>query len=183
MVWSPARPMKSVGSFSRSRQFAWLALFCCLSGCAHTEWDGRTYANDGMRFQTGPVAPGWRSIEPGYARLAFRDAARDLVISVNGRCGRDSDDVPLQALTQHLFLYFTDRQILKQETLTLDGREALRTELSAKLDGVPRRFVVYVLKKDGCVYDFVLIATPSVAASSIQEFDQFVFGFSTKAHP
>lgn len=183
MVWSRALPMMSVGSTYRGHQFAWLALFCWLTACAHSPWDGRNYAKDGLRFQTGPVAEGWRNVEPGYARLAFRDAARDLVISVNGRCGRDSDDVPLTALTQHLFLYFTDRQILKQETLTLDEREAMRTELSAKLDGVPRRFVVYVLKKNGCVYDFVLIAAPSVTASSVQEFDRFVSGFSTKARP
>jgi hypothetical protein len=180
MVWSPARPM-ILGSLSRCRLLAWLVAFCLLTGCARSAWDGRTYANDNVRFQTGPVAPGWRSIEPGYALLAFQDAARDLVISVNGRCGKDSDDVPLGSLTQHLFLYFTERRILKQETLMLDGREALRTELSAKLDGVPRRFVVYVLKKDGCVYDFVLIAAPSVLPRPIQEFDQFVSGFSTRA--
>jgi hypothetical protein len=120
-------------------------------------------------------------MEAEQALLAFRDPARDLVISVNGRCGKDGDDVPLSALTQHLFLYFTDRQPLTQAALSLDGREALRTELSAKLDGVPRRFVVYVLKKDGCVYDFILIAEPTVSPSSIGEFDRFVSGFSTNA--
>jgi hypothetical protein len=70
---------------------------------------------------------------------------------------------------------------VRQDTLPLDSREALRTELSAKLDGVPRRFVVYVLKKDGCVYDFILVAAPTVTPSSIGEFDQFVSGFSANA--
>jgi len=122
-------------------------------------------------------------MEAENALLAFRDPARDLVISINGRCGKDSDDVPLSALTQHLFLYFTDRQPLTQAAFSLDGREALRTVLSAKLDGVLRRFVVYVLKKDGCVYDFILIAEPTVSPSSISEFDRFVSGFSTNAPP
>ncbi len=172
-----------LGNSSRSSHVVWLALFCLLTACAHRPWDGRTYANDGVRFQTGPLPPGWRSIEPANALLAFRDPARDLVVSVNGRCGKESDDVPLTALTQHLFMFFTERQIHRQSTVSLDGREALRTELSAKLDGVPRRFVVYVLKKNGCVYDFVLIATPSVTPGSIQEFDHFVSGFSTNAVP
>jgi hypothetical protein len=168
-------------SLSLSRRAAWLCVCWLLASCAHSAWDGRTYANDTVRFRTGPVAPTWRRIDAGYALLAIRDSGRDLVISVNGRCGKDSDDVPLAALTNHLFLYFTERQILRQDTLPLDSREALRTELSAKLDGVPRRFVVYVLKKDGCVYDFILVAAPSVAPGSIGEFDQFVSGFSANA--
>ena len=43
------------------------------------------------------------------------------------------DDVPLEALTHHLFLHFTDRKLIRQERLTLDGRAALRTELNASL--------------------------------------------------
>ena len=46
----------------------------------------------------------------------------------------------------------------EQQLVEMDGREALRTHLIAKLDGVPKRFTVYVLKKDGCVYDFLHVA-------------------------
>jgi hypothetical protein len=169
------------GRLNLSRRFAWLCVLCLVTACARSAWDGHTYASGAVQFQTGPIAPGWHRMEAESALLAFRDPARDLVVSVNGRCGKDGDDVPLSALTQHLFLYFTDRQPLTQVALSLDGREALRTELSAKLDGVPRRFVVYVLKKDGCVYDFVLIAEPAVSPNSIGEFDRFVSGFSTNA--
>ncbi len=68
--------------------------------------------------------------------------------------------MPLTALTHHLFLHFTDRELASQKTVELDGREALRSELTARLDGVPKHFVIYVLKKDGCVYDFMHIAPP-----------------------
>jgi len=171
----------TLGCLSLCHRFAWLGVLCLVTACARSAWDGHTYTNEAVQFQTGPIAPGWHRMEAEHALLAFRDPARDLVISINGRCGKDGDDVPLSALTQHLFLYFTDRQPLTQAALSLDGREALRTELSAKLDGVPRRFVVYVLKKDGCVYDFILIAEPAVSPSSISEFDRFVTGFSTNA--
>lgn len=171
----------TLGRLSLTRCFARLGVLCLASACARPAWDGHTYASGAVQFQTGPIAHGWHRMEGEPALLAFRDPARDLVISVNGRCGKDSDDVPLSALTQHLFLYFTDRQPLAQTALSLDGREALRTELSAKLDGVQRRFVVYVMKKDGCVYDFILIAEPTVSPSSVSEFDRFVSGFSTNA--
>jgi hypothetical protein len=95
---------------------------------------------------------------------------------MNGRCGVDGDDVPLAALTHHLFLNFTKRHVESQQTVELDGREALRTELTAELDGVSKRFLVFVMKKDGCVYDFMWIGA---AEASPGEFQRFVQGFST----
>jgi len=59
-------------------------------------------------------------------------------VLVNARCGHDGDDIPLLALTQHLFMNFTERQTVEQKIVPLDGREAMHTILSAKLDGVPR---------------------------------------------
>ena len=98
-------------------------------------------------------------------------------MALSGRCGLDGDDVPLSSLTHHLFLQFTEREIHSQKLTELDGREALRTELSAKLDGVPMHYVVYVLKKDGCVYDFMLIG--SNESGAVSGFEQFVQGFAT----
>ena len=97
-------------------------------------------------------------------------------MAVNGRCGKDAEDVPLKSLTQHLFLQFTDRQLEDQELLSLDGREALRTEMTAKLDGVQKYFHVVVLKKDGCVYDFLQIANQHLEK---EPFLDFVRGFQS----
>ena len=45
---------------------------------------------------------------------------------VNGRCGKDGEDVPLASLTQHLFLGFTEREIdCEQTVVPFDGREAM----------------------------------------------------------
>lgn len=156
--------------------------FCVLfqaSACGNSSWDGRVFRGNNMEFRAGQVPAGWRRIEDDGSLLTFRDAGRDLLVTVNGRCGKDGDDVPLEALTQHLFVYFTDRNVVEQHIVTLDGRDALRTELSAKLDGVSRHFIVYVMKKNGCVYDFILIGAPNVDIASKAEFDQFVLGFGT----
>ncbi len=94
-----------------------------------------------------------------------------------GAVSLDGDDVPLTSLTQHLFLQFTERTQLSQTNVSLDGREALRTEISAALDGVKKQYLVYVLKKDSCVYDFMYIAADS-APGSRAEFERFVQGFA-----
>jgi hypothetical protein len=147
--------------------------------CAGPRYDGRVYDDGKLRFHTGPVPAEWHSIEADGTLLAFRDDQAAATVAVNGRCGVDGDDVPLASLTQHLFLQFTERETKSQSELTLDGRAALRTELTGKLDGVPKLFVVYVLKKDGCVYDFWRISDPSAANTTA--FEGFVRGFATES--
>jgi hypothetical protein len=132
-----------------------------------------------MRFRVGQIPSSWRAVDADGTLLAFRDDAANATVALNGRCGVDGDDVPLSSLTQHLFLEFTDRTPVAQQTLSLDGREALRTEISAALDGVRKRYLVYVMKKDGCVYDFMYIAAAEADSGARAEFERFVQGFST----
>lgn len=161
------------------RRAAWLLGVTILSSaCAGPHYDGRVYDDGKLRFHTGPVPPAWHAIEADGTLLAFRDEQAPAMVAVNGRCGVDGDDVPLASLTQHLFLQFTERELKSQEELTLDGRAAMRTELNGKLDGVPKHFLVYVLKKDGCVYDFWRISDPG---SDTSTFEGFVRGFATES--
>jgi hypothetical protein len=150
-----------------------------VSACAASHYDGRLYDDGKLRFRTGPVPSGWHQVEADGTLIAFRDDVAPATVAVNGRCGVDGDDVPLASLTQHLFLQFTDRELKSQAELILDGRAALRTELLGKLDGVPKHFIVYVLKKDGCVYDFWRIADPTSGDQA--PFEGFVRGFSTES--
>ena len=103
------------------------------------------YRGDGLSFRIGEVPPSWARLDVKNARLAFRDESAESTVLVNARCGKDSDDVPLQALTQHLFMMFTERETLEQKVVPMDGREAMHTVLRAKLDGVPKMFDAYVL--------------------------------------
>lgn len=160
------------------RRILLIAALAC-AACASSGFDGRVYHDSDVRFRVGAVPASWRRLELEGARLAFRDDAANATIAVNGRCGVDGDDVPLASLTQHLFLEFTNREPVSQAPLSLDGREALRTEIFASLDGVKKRYVVYVLKKDSCVYDFMWIAPAGAGEGSLPEFERFVQGFAT----
>lgn len=150
-----------------------------LAGCGGASFDGHVFQNDELAFRVGAVPPDWHPIEATGSLVAFRDDSAPAYIAVGGRCGKDGDDVPLEALTHHLFLDFTEREVENQVKVELDGREALHTELTAKLDGVTRRLTVFVMKKNGCVYDFWHVAPPAVPADSRRQFVAFVQGFST----
>ncbi len=166
------------GLHPRARALLFLGSWLPLS-CASTSFDGQIYKNDELAFRVGPRPADWRALESDSALLAFRDDAHAATVAVNGRCGKDGDDVPLQALTHHLFLHFTDRRVLSQDIVSLDGRDALRTEMVAELDGVRKHFSVYVIKKDGCVYDFVYIGEQNAGDAGRAEFERFVQGFAT----
>jgi hypothetical protein len=159
------------------------ALAASVMGCGGgPAFDGQRYAGKGVAFRIGGQPASWTRIEVSDGLLAFRDEQASATILINGRCGRDGEDVPLGALTQHLFLQFTEREIEDEQVVPMDGREAQRTVLRAKLDGVAKGFETVVLKKDGCVYDFVLIAEPSTLARARQPFEQLVASFHTEPH-
>jgi hypothetical protein len=168
-----------VGPSSQLPRCLWTLLFLAATGCASPSFQQGVYRSDGISFQLGTVPETWRPLEVDGALLSFEDRASHDMISVGSRCGRDAEDVPLEALTQHLFIQFTERQPGAQERLMLDGREALRTTMVAKLDGVSRWFVVYVLKKDGCVYDFWHIASSPPDQARLAPFETAVKGFRT----
>jgi hypothetical protein len=158
-----------------------LSLACFVGSifaCSPSHFDGQVFRKGDVSFRLQHLPPTWRRIEIDDTALAFRDDENAATVAINGRCGKDAEDVPLQSLTQHLFLQFTERQLTEQEVLPLDGREALRTEMAAKLDGVQKYFHVVVLKKDGCVYDFLQIANQH---QDPDLFLDFVRGFTSLA--
>jgi hypothetical protein len=172
-----------VGSLATVKpSFCWALVLVPALGCA-TPFDGRTYYGEGYSFSVPSIPPTWTRIHVSDAALAFDDSANSATIAVNGRCDRDGEDVPLRSLTQHLFIDFTDRDIHSEDVVPFDGREAMRTDVSAKLDGVERHLVVWVMKKDKCVYDLMYLARPDRFAAGVGTFDAWVKGFSARRDP
>src|SRR5262245_16217370 len=139
--------------FALGRVFCLLVALALGGACGGPSFDGTVYRGDGFAFRVGSVPAGWTRMRASHAALAFRDESHDATIALSGRCGIDGEDVPLASLTQHLFLQFTAREILEQQVVPFDQREAMHTVLIAKLDGVLKKFDVWIMKKDGCVYD------------------------------
>jgi hypothetical protein len=161
------------------KRLAPLMLVLALFSCGQSAWDGRVYHAGRASFRTGPVASNWQRAEVDGTMLAFHDGDTGGAVNVYGRCGQDGDDVPLAALTNHLLIGFTERDFKSQKVVPMDGREALHTIVTAKLDGVPMSLSIYVLKKDGCVYDLVWVASPERFDAGVERFEAFASGFGT----
>jgi hypothetical protein len=153
-----------------------LAVTALSCGASRT-FDGSVYRSPQLAFRVGPIPSSWHRLDVNDAPLVFRDEAAEATVLVNGRC--PGDDAPLLALTAHLLIGTTEREIRSEDTIPFDGREARHTIVTAKLDGVARTLDLYVLKKDQCVYDFVCITAPERYEAAAPTFQAFVSGFHT----
>ena len=169
-LFGVSMPLVSVG---------FVALAC---GCGHTQrFQNNVYRDEQITLTLPPVPAEWRAISVTEADLAFRDDPREASILFNGRCHRNDSDTPLVSLTNHLIIGTTEREIVSQDTIPFDGREALHTVMRAKLDGVKMVYDLYVMKKDGCVFDFVYVAEPSTFDAGAPMFERFALAIHATA--
>jgi len=173
-----APPQGTVGLLATVAGVALLASAGC-GGPPKRSFDGSTFRDGPVAFSVPQAPQGWRAVDVTSASLAYRDDAHAASILLNGRCHRPDEATPLLALTNHLLIGSTTREIGSQETVPFDGREALHTKLRAKWDGVPIAFDIYVTKKDGCTYDFVYMGDPAAYDEGSRGFEAFVSGFRT----
>ncbi len=157
-----------------------VVLAVAASACASSgSFAGGVYRDANVAFQLQTVPSDWRPIHVSDANLAFRDDAHEASVMINGRCIPDDGDAPLASLTEHLIMGTTERKFLVEETVPLDAREAQHTVLEAKLDGVRMAYDIFVLKKNGCIYDLVYVGPPDAIRAGAPGFEQLARSFRT----
>jgi hypothetical protein len=171
---------------ARARPSLRIALAACLVAalpvaCGSARLlDNGVLTKGGQRITLGPVPAGWEQLKVDGADLAYRDASHGASVLFDVRCGQKDDDAPLSVLTGHLIMGTTERAVEIEETVPFDGREALHTQMRAKLDGVPMQYGIYVMKKDGCVYDLVYVAPSDRFADGAADFERFARGLHAR---
>jgi hypothetical protein len=144
-------------------------LLCSLGACAHRSAVVReeTPSSPTVHEKTpsGPTVlrTGASALDPTWQRMKISGASVALhhpdgaAIAASWACDQKDEEAPLDVLTNHLLFELDDRKEHGREKLQIDGRAALRTNISASLDGVPVELALVVFKKDGCVVDAQLV--------------------------
>lgn len=153
-----------------------LALPACAGGGAFHD---RIFDDGVVRYRVGELAPGFERVDVGDNDLAWHDRGLG-TISVNATCS-GYDDVPTTALLNQLLFGTTERQFRLEETATLDGRAARHAIVDVEMDGVPVRLNVYLMRKDGCVYDLTHVGAVDQASRAQPVFERFVSEFAVLA--
>lgn len=157
-----------------------LGLVVLVSGC-RGGLVGGMFTGHGVSYRVVEPAGPWRPMGFEDNDLAWV-SPQGHVISINATC-TGHEDPQLEVLTNHLVIGFTDREWVSKKKIQLDGRDALRSLVRAKLDGVSRSLDLVVLKKNGCVHDFSYISPAGLEAEHQAEFDALVAGFRQERAP
>jgi hypothetical protein len=154
-----------------------LLLSACTEGLRH-DW----FVKDEHRYHVAAPDPSqWKPVKFADNDLAWVDG-RGQLMAMNSTC-RNFEDAPLDVLTNHLMMGFTEKLQIDRKTFSMDGRDAMETIYTARLDGVPVDISVAVLKKDDCVYDFTHVAPLGQGAEHLATFERLLDGFTTGEGP
>jgi hypothetical protein len=159
-----------------------LALLPLLVGCGHApnvRWSesARNVCTPRECYRVGSLDASWQKVHREGTAVGFYSDQIGGVIAADVTCRDDGDATPLATLTRHLLIGYTERQVREQRTLPFAGREALHTVVAAKLDGVPVMLDLYVLRRDGCIFDLSFAAPTERFAGGRSAFASFVAGF------
>lgn len=149
-----------------------LAAACATDG----ELKDGAYHDNKVSYRLGLPGDGWDRLKLDTANVAWFNPALSASLMANSHCD-GVKDAPLTGLTEDLLIGITDRAVVSQQPRPWARREALETIATGKLDGVDRKLALFVLKKDGCVYDFMYIGDHE-NGSAVAAFDDFVNGFA-----
>jgi len=149
------------------------------SACSRGFKDGYYYKGPN-RYALGQHPKGFHRLELRGNDLAFLSNSSPHSIAVNSTCD-NYEDAPLEVLTNHLLMGFTDKERLSQDLARLDGRESLHSHVQARMDGVPVELFLVVLKKNGCIYDFTYLAPQGRFPEHFDTFRAFIKPFHAEA--
>lgn len=163
----------------------WLAVLCGTAlptGCghaprAHYDAPAQRMCTGKLCYRTGQLGADWRVFHVEKSSVAYYHPSLRAVIESNASCRDDADPATLEVLTRHLLIGYTERRYRKSERVPLAGREALHSVIEVKLDGVPMVLDVYVLKRNGCIFDLSFAAPPAQFVAGVSAFEGFVSGF------
>ncbi len=130
-------------------------------------------------YELGGLPDHWEPEEVEAGDAFFFTPQYGATVATRSICNRYTDS-PLSRLARDLLGGVTERKILREETLPFAGREAFDLVADGKIDGVPVRVWVRVLKKNRCIFDFTLVAPPGTFEAAQADFQGFLNGFKTR---
>ena len=121
---------------------------------------------------------GWKSLplSEGAQRL-YQHSSTGSVLSMSSLCDRYAT-APLNRLLRTPLSSLGAYKELEFKNLRISDRDAEQLHVSGSLDGVKVEVVMIVLRKNECIFDFSLQATPQIQNVVKNDFLKMVKGFS-----
>lgn len=156
-----------------------LGAVIAFTGCAGRRIENGVYHSD----------KGYRLTLPGSEWSVAADSKADLELKhqdglaamlANAECDDRARARSADLLLVQLLIGLHDRATIEQNEVSVNGHQALHRVLDGRVtaDGAPTRIEAYVLKDQGCVYDFAYAAPPASFEAWRADFRRFVESFA-----
>lgn len=161
-----------------------LLVLTLLVGCSHRQgrFAGNRFFSKDLQYAVGSLPESWERGEMPTADVAFVNEELGATIYVDNSCRRYAD-ASLHVLANHLFFGFEDIDILEQQILEKDDREALQRVAEARLDGVLVKVGVTVIKRNSCIFDLIVVAPKDTFDPAYFDYVGVVDGFFVEHCP
>jgi len=156
-----------------------LGAVIAFTGCAGRRIENGVYHSDKGYRLTLPGSD-WSVAADSKADLELRHQDGLAAMLANAECDDRAKSRSAGLLLGQLLIGLHDRATIEQNEVSVNGRQALHRVLDGRVaaDGAPTRIEAYVLKDQGCVYDFAYAAPPAAFEAWRADFRRFVESFA-----
>ena len=156
-----------------------LGAVIAFTGCAGRRIENGVYHSDKGYRLTLP-GPDWSVAADSKADLELRHQDGLAAMLVNAECDDRAKSRSAGLLLGQLLIGLHGRATIEQNEVSVNGQQALHRVLDGRVaaDGAPTRIEAYVLKDQGCVYDFAYAAPPASFEAWRADFRRFVESFA-----
>lgn len=139
-----------------SRKLVYISLILLLATSCSSLFSTKTFQkNPQLKIQFSN--PSWNDISKEGSDFASRNTKTNSIIIVNSNC-KKYISTGLRDLTENILMGLDNKKIIIQKTSNAKSREILTTIASGKLDGIQTYIKIITLKKNRCIYDYMLIS-------------------------
>ncbi|MBI4404613.1 MAG: hypothetical protein HY537_10650 [Deltaproteobacteria bacterium] len=114
----------------------------------------------------------WTTTDEGEGDRAYKLSSGSLATLLSS-CNRDPQ-ASLELLTKHLLIGAREIEYRRQNKLKIGAAEGLYSSVQATMDGVSVELDLFVLRKNGCVFDFSLMNPKRLSDNDRDEFSTFI---------
>ncbi len=137
----------------------------------------KVYIKGGKHYLVGQLPSQWQRVQVSQNVITFYNKQDEASITTDAFCGESFVDRPLDILASELASALTDLNTISTDRFMLDKRESYRQKVFGKMDGVPVKMDIVVIKKNSCNFDFVAVMPPKNSTKITKDFEQFFNGF------
>ena len=156
-----------------------LGAVIAFTGCAGRRIENGVYHSDKGYRLTLPGSD-WSVAADSKADLELRHQDGLAAMLANAECDERAKSRSAGLLFGQLLIGLRDRATIEQNEVSVNGRQALHRVLDGRVaaDGAPTRIEAYVVKDQGCVYDFAYAAPPASFEEWRADFRRLVESFA-----